>query len=175
MPPSSESMLLCMRNDVTIVDDVTIVVKCEKSTTMSSSCVKKNFHVSTFHDGLKVWTDLCHHWVFPGNYLKYAFSIYKAKHDNQIRESPWWSWCYLFCINTHGWLFINDVTTIGVSYWWRREFPNYAWLHRGRIISFWCNNTRYNNNGFDHVGSSDMTYVISSIKFYISTTYRCRC
>ena len=31
-------------------------------------------------------------------------------------------------------LFNNDVTAIGVSYWQRREFPNYARLNRGRIF-----------------------------------------
>ena len=45
--------------------------------------------------------DLYCHYVCPGSYLKYAFSIYKAKYDDQIGESPWWSWCYLICIITH--------------------------------------------------------------------------
>ena len=30
-------------------------------------------------------------------------------------------------------LFNDDVTAIHVSYWWRREFRNYARLHRGRM------------------------------------------
>ena len=55
------------------------------------------------------------------------------------RESPWQSWRYLICIITCGLcsynahLFNDDVMAIGVSYWWTREFPNYARLHRGRI------------------------------------------
>ena len=59
--------------------------------------------------------------------------------DNRIGESPWRSWCYLICIITRGLcsynarLFNDDVTAIGVSYWRRREFPNYARLHRGRM------------------------------------------
>ena len=46
---------------------------------------------------------------------------------------------YLICIITRGLcsynarLFNDDVTAIGVSYWRRREFPNYARLHRRRM------------------------------------------
>ena len=69
----------------------------------------------------------------------YAFSLSKVKYDNRIGEYPWRSWKYLICIITHGLcsynarLFNDGVTAIGVSYWWRRKFPNYARLHRGRI------------------------------------------
>ena len=68
------------------------------------------------------------------------FQSPKAKYDNRIGESPWRSWCHLICIITCGLcsykaqLFNDDVTAIGVSYWRRREFPNYTRLHRGRMI-----------------------------------------
>ena len=67
------------------------------------------------------------------------FHSIKWNYDNRIGESPWRSWCYLICIITHGLcsynarLFNDDITAIGVSYWRRREFPNYARLHRGRM------------------------------------------
>ena len=67
------------------------------------------------------------------------FHSIKWNYDNRIGESPWRSWCYLICIITRGLcsynarLFNHDVTAIGASYWRRREFPNYARLHRGRI------------------------------------------
>ena len=70
------------------------------------------------------------------------FHSIKWNYDNRIGESPWRSWCYLICIITRGLcsynarLFNDDVTAIGASYWRRREFPNYARLHRGRI-SIW--------------------------------------
>ena len=69
------------------------------------------------------------------------FHSIKWNYDNRIGESPWRSWCYLICIITRGLcsynelLFNYDVTAIRVSYWWRREFRNYARLHRGRIIN----------------------------------------
>ena len=69
------------------------------------------------------------------------FHSIKWNYDNRIGESPWRSWCYLICIITRGLcsynaqLFNDDVTAIGISYWRRREFPNYARLHRGRMMS----------------------------------------
>ena len=44
------------------------------------------------HAGLKAGMDLYRHCVCPGSYLKYAFSLSKAKYDNRIGESPWRSW-----------------------------------------------------------------------------------
>ena len=74
------------------------------------------------------------------------FHSIKWNYDNRIGESPWRSWCYLICIITRGLcsynarLFNDDVTAIGASYWRRREFPNYARLHRGRICNYiWHN------------------------------------
>ena len=119
-----------------------MVDECKQSTTTSSTHLKKNFQVNIFHDGWKVWMDLYRHCVCPGSYLEYAFSIYKAKYDNRIGESPSRSWCYLICIINRGLcsynarLFNEDVTAIGVSYWRRREFPKYARLHR-RLICWW--------------------------------------
>ena len=72
------------------------------------------------------------------------FHSIKWNYDNRIGESPWRSWCYLICIITHGLcsynarLFNDDVTAIGASYWRRREFPNYARLHRGRMVFSEC-------------------------------------
>ena len=66
------------------------------------------------------------------------FHSIKWNYDNRIGESLWRSWCYLICIITRGLcsynarLFNDNVTVIGVSYWRRREFPNYAQLHRGK-------------------------------------------
>ena len=63
--------------------------------------------------------DFYHHNVSHGIYLKYAFSIYKAKYDNRIRESPWRSWRCLICIITRGLcsynarLFNDDVMAVG--------------------------------------------------------------
>ena len=96
--------------------------------------------MNTFHDGLKAWIYVYRHCVCQGSYLKYGFSIYKAKYDNRIEESPWRLWHYVICIISHGLCFYNarffndDVTTIGVTYWRRREFTNYAWLHHGRMV-----------------------------------------
>ena len=73
------------------------------------------------------------------------FHSIKWNYDNRIGESPWRSWCYLICIITRGLcsynarLFNDDVTAIGVSYWRRREFTNYARLHRGRISHYELN------------------------------------
>ena len=67
------------------------------------------------------------------------FHSIKWNYDNGIGEYPWRSWCYLICIITRGLcsynarLFNDDFTAIGLSYWRRREFPNYARLHRGRM------------------------------------------
>ena len=72
------------------------------------------------------------------------FHSIKWNYDNRIGESPWRSWCYLICIITRGLcsynarLFNDDVTAIGVSCWRRREFPNYARLHRGRMQYTGC-------------------------------------
>ena len=57
-------------------DDVTMVDECIQSTATSSTHVKKNFQVNTFHDGLKARMDLCRYRVCPGSYLKCAFPIY---------------------------------------------------------------------------------------------------
>ena len=128
--PSAESRSLCTWDDVTMEDE------CKQSTTTSSTQVKKNSQVNTFHDGLKACMDLCCHCVCLGSYLKYVFSIYKAKYNNRIGESLRWSWRNLICIITRGLcsynaqLFNEDVTAIEVSYRLGKEFPNYAWLHR---------------------------------------------
>ena len=133
MPLPSESTLLYTRDDVTIVDER------KQSMTTSSTHVKKYFQMNTFHGGLKPWMDLYRHCVCPGSYLKYAFLIYKAKLWQSNRGFPVATVTYLFCIITRGLcsynarLFNDDVTAIGVSYWRRREFPNYARLYRGRI------------------------------------------
>ena len=69
--------------------------------------------------------------------ISFKLTISQKKHG----ESPWRSWRYLICIITRGLcsynarLFIDDVTAIAVSYWRRREFPNYARLHRGRMLN----------------------------------------
>ena len=89
-------------------DDVTMVDECKQSATTPSTHAKENFKVNTFHDGLKAWMDLYRHYVYPGSYLKYAFSIYKAKYDNRIGESPCRSWLYIIFIITHG-LCSNDA------------------------------------------------------------------
>ena len=132
--PSSECTSLCTRDDVTMVDEL------KQSTTTPITHMKKNLPMNTFHDGLKAWMDLYRHCVYPESYLRYAFSIYKAKYDNRVGESPWRSWRSLVCIITRGLCFYNarlfndDVKAIGVSYWRRREFPNYARLHLGRML-----------------------------------------
>ena len=118
-----ECTLLCTR-------DLTMVNECKQSVLTSSTQLKKNSQGNTFQDHLKSGMDLYCHRVCPGTYLKYAFSIYKAKYDDQIGESLWQSWHYLICIITHGLCSYNaqllndDVTSIRISYWWRREFPN---------------------------------------------------
>ena len=54
---------------------------------------------------------------------------------------PWQSLHYLICIIICGlrsynvWLSNDDITAIRVSYWWRKEFSNYAQFHRGRMSS----------------------------------------
>ena len=117
-------------------DDVTMVNECKQSTTTSSTHVKKNLQMNTFHDGLKAWMDLYRHHACPGSYLKYAFTINKAKYDNQIRESLWQSLHYWICITTlkymafRWWCHGNRV-----SYWWRREFSNYAQFQHGSMSS----------------------------------------
>ena len=136
--PSSESTSLCTRDDVTMVDE------CKQNTTTPSSHMNNNSQINTLHDGLKAWMDLYHHCVCPGHYLKCAFSIYKARYDHRIGESPWWSWRYLIRIITRGLcsynaqLFNDDVTAIRVFYWWRRGFPNYTRLNRGRLVNNGC-------------------------------------
>ena len=135
MPPSLKSTSLCTRHDVTMVD------KCKQSMTTSNTHVKTNFQMDTIHDGPKAWIDLYCHRACPGSYLKYAFSINKAKYDNLIWASPWQSLHYLICIITPGLCSYNvrlsnyDITSIGVSYWWRREFSNFSQFHHGRISS----------------------------------------
>ena len=82
MLPSSESTLLCSR------DDVTMVHKCKQSTTTSRTHVKKNFQVNTLHNNFKAWMDFYHHCVCPWSYLKYAFSIYKVNLWQTIQGIP---------------------------------------------------------------------------------------
>ena len=118
-----------------------MVNECKQSTTTSSTHVKKNFQMNTFHDGLKAWIDLYCHPACPGSYLKYAFSINKANMTIESGNPPWQSLHYLICIIICGlrsynvWLSNDDITAIGVSYWWRKEFSNYAQFHRGRMSS----------------------------------------
>ena len=114
-----------------------MIDECKQGATTSSTNMKKNSQINTFYDGLKAWMDLYRHRVYPGSYLKYEFSIYKAKYDNQVGKSPWQSWRYLICIITR-WLrsynaqpFNDDVTAIGVSYCRKEEFTDCARLHRG--------------------------------------------
>ena len=115
-----------------------MVDECKQSTTTSTTHAKKNFLVNTFHGGLKAWMDLYRHCVCPGSYLNYAFSIYVAKLRQLNRGIPSRSWRYLICIITRGLCSYNarllndDVSAIKV-YWRRREFPNYARLHHGRM------------------------------------------
>ena len=116
-----------------------MVDECKQSTTPSTTHVKINIQVNTFQSGLKAWMDLYRHCICPASYLNYEFSIYQAKlcQSNRGIRSRWWH--YLICIITHGLCSYNarllndNVTAIEVSYWWRREFPNYARLHRGRM------------------------------------------
>ena len=132
-PPSSGSTSLCTRDDVTMVDN------CKQCTTTSITHAMKNIQVNTFHGGLKAWMDICRHCVSQGSYLKYAFSIYKAKLWQSNRRIPLRSLRYIICIITCGFcscnarLFNDDVTAIEVSYWRRRESPNYARLNRGKM------------------------------------------
>ena len=89
--------------------------------------------MNTFQDGLKAWMDLYRYRACPGSYLKYAFSINKAKYYNQIGESSWQSLHYLIFI-------INSVVILQCTafQWWHhsnREFSNYAQFHRGRMSS----------------------------------------
>ena len=93
------------------------------------------------------------------------FRSIKWNYDNRIGESPWRSWCYLICIITRGLcsynarLFNDDVTAIGASYWRRREFPNYARLHRGRMCvhpSVW---------GFRPLSGKVITQLISNLVY----------
>ena len=129
-----EYVAICTRDDVIMVDE------CKQSTTTSTTHVKKKFQMNLFHGGLKAWMDLYRHCVCPGSYLKYSFSIYVAKLWQLNRGIPSRSWHCLICIITRGFcsynarLLTDDITTIEVSYWRRREFPNYARLHRGRMI-----------------------------------------
>ena len=117
--------------------------------TTSSTHAKKKIQMDTFHGGLKPWMDLYRHCVCPGSYLKYAFLIYKAKLWQLNRGFPVAILTYLICIMTRGLcsynarLFNDDVTAIGVSYWRRREFPNYARLHRGRMYHTWMLNQHH--------------------------------
>ena len=96
--------------------------------------------MNTFHDSFKALVDLHHHFVCQGIYSNYPYSIYKAKYENRIGESPWRSWCYLICIITRGlWsynarLFNDDITAIDITCWRRREFPSYTRLHIGRMM-----------------------------------------
>ena len=136
-PPSSESTLLCTR------DDVTMAHECKQSTTTSRTHAKKNFQVNTFHDDFKrEWISIVTVYVYEVIWSKHFHSI-KWNYDNRIGVSLWRSWCYLICIITRGLcsynarLFNDDVTAIRVSYWLRREFPNYARLHRGRMWFHW--------------------------------------
>ena len=113
MPLSSESTLLCTRDDVTMVDEY------KQSMTTSSTHLKKNFQMNTFHVGLKPWMDLYRHCVCPGSYLKYAFLIYNAKLWQSNRGFPVAIGTYLICIITRGLCFYNarhfndDVTVMG--------------------------------------------------------------
>ena len=115
----------------------------KQSTTTSTTHVKKNFQVNTVHGGLKAWMDLYRPGC-PGSYLKYAFSIYVAILWQLNRGIPSLSWRYVICIITRGLCSYNarlsndGVMAIEVSYWRRREFPNYAQLHRGRIWHYCC-------------------------------------
>ena len=72
-------------------DDVTMVDICKQ---MSSTHMKKNFQVNTFHDSMKAWMDLYRHCVYPGSHLKYAFSIYKVKYDTFI-STPYHSFMHI--------------------------------------------------------------------------------
>ena len=131
-PPSLEGMSLCTCNDATMIDE------CKQSTTTSSTHMKKNFQMNAFHAGLKLWMDLYLHCAFPGSYLKYALSLSKVKYDNRIKNPR--GDRDLYNLHNYLWVVILQRTAFQwwchgnrVSYWQRREFPNYARLHRGRI------------------------------------------
>ena len=116
-----------------------MVHECKQSMTTSRTHVKKSFQVNTFHDDFKAWMDFYRHCVCLWSYLKYTFSFYKVKLWQSNRGIPV---AIVMLSNLHitrglcsynARLFNDDVTAIGASYWRRREFPNYARLHRGRI------------------------------------------
>ena len=74
----------------------------------------------------------------PENYLKYTFSIYKAKYDNRNGESL--GKMMLSNLHNHPWavllqrtVLIDDAIAIGASYRRKREFPNSVRLHPDRI------------------------------------------
>ena len=116
-----------------------MVDECKQSTTTSTTHVKENFQVNTFHIGLKACRDLYRHCVCPRSYLKHAFSIYKAKLWQSNRGSPSRSWT-LSNVHNHPWVGPLQWTAFE---WWRhgnrglllveQEFPNYARFHRGRM------------------------------------------
>ena len=106
-PPSSESTSLCMRDDVTIVDE------CKQSTTTLSTHVKKNFQMNTFHAGLKSWMDLYRHCFFPGSYLKYALSLSKVKYDNRIKNPQGDRDLY----NLHNYLWVVILQRTAFQWW----------------------------------------------------------
>ena len=111
---------------------------CKESTTTSSNHVKKrlpNEHISRRCKGVNGFKQsLC----MPGKLSEVCIFNPKAKYDNRIAKFPRRLWRYVICIIGHLLCCYNtrlsndDVMAIGVSYWGRKEYPNYARLHRGR-------------------------------------------
>ena len=117
-PPSSESTLLCTR------DDVTMVHECKQSTNMSHIHVKKNFQVNTFHDDFKAWMDFYSHCVCLWSFLKYTFSFYKVKLWQSNRGIP----VMLSNLHNYPWVVLLQRTAFQ---WWRHGNRSFLLAEKG--------------------------------------------
>ena len=120
-PPSSESTLLCMR------DDVTMIHECKQSTATSRTHETKIFLVNTFHDAFKAWMDFYRHCVCSWSYLKYAFSIYNVKSWQSNRGIPA---VIVMLSNLHNypWFVLPQRTAFQ---WWRHGNRGFLLAEKG--------------------------------------------
>ena len=90
-----------------------MVDECKQNTTTSSTYAKKGFQVNIFHDGMKAYMDLYRHCIYPGSYLKYAFSIKEAKYDN-LSGNPLIN-VTLLTLHNYPWVMLLHCTAFQ---WW---------------------------------------------------------